>query len=75
MASDSARCINSPVCPNRTGHSSGYCERCRTRKCVDCGVGFVLTRRKEMGASRCSAHRIKERRSRERDRMTGAAIR
>jgi len=43
-------------CAEVTGHNSGFCTPCRTRKCVVCGREFVIIRLVDQGRTRCSEH-------------------
>ena len=36
-----APCLNTPNCLEWTGHGSGYCEKCRIKTCVQCGLKFT----------------------------------
>lgn len=55
MPAPKFRCITES-CLERTGHGSGFCQVCRSRSCVECGISFVIIRRAEMRRERCSEH-------------------
>lgn len=49
-------CINE-VCVNNTQHKSGYCEKCRTKKCLTCGKEVSLSNPFLEKRPQCSACR------------------